>query len=190
MGNLFKFLKTAFIDYRHVAAIAPSSKYVVGKILKELKTKTEIRNVVEYGPGDGVITKEILKILPPEGRLFVIEINSEFVKFLKETVKDSRLKIIEDDVFSFITEKNFFSGDKVDIIVSGIPLSYFSEEKREKLIYFSAKLLNDEGIFIVYQNSLIMLKTIRKFFQSVNWKIEFKNISGPIFIITARSPRK
>ena len=69
INSNLNFIKTAIKDFK-VGALTPSSKYVVKKIIKEIKP--EYKYIVEYGPGDGVITKEILKILPQDGRLVVI----------------------------------------------------------------------------------------------------------------------
>src|SRR3989338_8527414 len=49
--------------------------------------------VVEYGPGDGVITRRVLQQLPPHGRLIAIESNQVFVNELK-TIKDQRLTVV------------------------------------------------------------------------------------------------
>ncbi len=88
--NYIKFLKIALRDYWLVAALMPSSKYVVRKILSQFKP--EYRMVVEYGAGDGVITKEILKVLPANGKLIAIKSNPDLLTDL-EKIREPRLNI-------------------------------------------------------------------------------------------------
>ncbi len=180
MKKIFKFLKIALSDYKNVAMLAPTSKYVIRKIIKEFNPGTKI--VIEYGPGNGVITKEILKVLPPDGRLIVVEINSEFVEYLK-MINDPRLEIIEGDVL-----EASLSFPKADAIISGIPFSFFPLEKREEIVRRTALALDEEGVFIAYQYSKSFLKVLRNFFGDTKWTIEVRNLPTVMFIMVARLP--
>ncbi len=93
--NYFKFLKIALTDYWGVAMIMPSSQYAIRRILKQFKP--EHRTVIELGAGDGVITKEILKALPSNGKVLAIEINHDFFTELKK-IRDPRLEVWQGDV--------------------------------------------------------------------------------------------
>ena len=62
--NAVNFIKVALGDYK-VGAITVSTKYVADRVANALPKGA--KNVIEYGAGDGVITKEILKRLPPDG---------------------------------------------------------------------------------------------------------------------------
>ncbi len=75
--NYFKFLKIALTDYRMVAELMPTSKYAIRRILNQIKP--EQKTIIEYGAGDGVITKEILKILPADGKIIAIELNPDLL---------------------------------------------------------------------------------------------------------------
>ncbi len=175
--NYFKFLKVALRDYRKVATIAPSSQYVIRKILSQFKPEHKI--IVEYGAGDGVITKEILKRLPINGAIIVIELNPDLLTEL-EKINDPRLKILRGDVLELSA-----SLPKSDVIISGIPFSFFSREKEEKIIRQSFNALNEGGLFIAYQNSPILLKTLKKFFSETKWLFEPRNFL-PYFILICK----
>ena len=75
-----QFLITALLSGGKVGAITMSSEYVVEGVMKHVKN--DLRSVVEYGPGEGVVTKALLKRLSPEGKLVAIESNPDFVKVL------------------------------------------------------------------------------------------------------------
>ena len=91
MKKQVQFLKNAIIG-KQVGAVSRSSKYVIARILEILEGE-ELNTVIEYGPGDGVLTRELLKIIPKKGRLLVVEFDPNFVKILKK-IKDPRLQIV------------------------------------------------------------------------------------------------
>ena len=91
------FLKTALKDFK-AGAIAASSKYAVKRIVKEIPPVC--RSVIEYGAGDGIITKKILDKLPTDGKIIAVEINHGFVGKLRE-IKDARLEVSANDVAVF-----------------------------------------------------------------------------------------
>ncbi len=175
--NYIKFLKIALRDYWLVAALMPSSKYVVRKILSQFKP--EYRMVVEYGAGDGVITKEILKVLPANGKLIAIKINPDLLTEL-EKIRDPRLKIWQGDVLELSALL-----PKSDIIISGIPFSLIDHEKKEKIMRQTVNALNEGGLFIAYQNSPILPKTLKKFFSETKWLFEPRNFL-PYFILISK----
>src|SRR5437879_1691913 len=57
--TLFSYFKV-FIDDKGVAAVTPSSKYMVERVLKAMDVKNA-GVVVEYGAAGGVITRRILE---------------------------------------------------------------------------------------------------------------------------------
>ncbi len=162
------------MDYWMVATLMPTSQYAIRKILKQFKP--EHRTVIEYGAGDGVITKEILKILPANGKILAIEINPDFFAELQK-IRDPRLEVWQGDVLEIST-----SLPKSDIIISGIPFSRVGRAKEEKIIHQAANALNEGGLFIAYQNSPILLKTLRKYFSQTTWLFEPRNFL-PYFIL-------
>ncbi|MBT9164822.1 MAG: Ribosomal RNA small subunit methyltransferase A [candidate division WS2 bacterium] len=91
------FLKIILKDYWRVAAFYPTPKKVVKKILSKVPKGTKY--FLEYGPGNGAFTQEILKRLPKDGKLFAFETNQDFIEELKK-IKDSRIVI-------FILKKYF-----------------------------------------------------------------------------------
>lgn len=174
--NFFKFLKIALVDYRVVGELMPTGKYALRRILSQIKPGCQ--TVVEYGAGEGVITKEILKGLPANGKIIAIELNPDLFAELQK-IRDPRLEIWHGDVLELSA-----SLPKSDIIISGIPFSLISREESEKIIRQTADALNKGGLFIVYQNSPILLKTLEKIFPKIKWLFEPRNIF-PYFIMVA-----
>src|SRR3989344_9130571 len=103
--NTLNFLKIALKDHK-VAAISKSSSWAVDRV-EELLPK-DTRFAVEYGPGTGVITRRILRVLPDDGRIVAIELNKELFGALGH-IHDSRFEPVSDDVLDwtkrFVDEK-------------------------------------------------------------------------------------
>ena len=173
------FLKAVIKDHR-VGAFTASSKYVVQKIIQQLKP--EHRFIIEYGAGDGVITKAILDFLPRSGRLAAVELNRDFFAEL-EKIKDGRLSLVNGDVFRVL--KDLLKSDvKADAVISGIPFTWISGPAREKIISQTSKAVRDGGIFIVYQYTPLVLPLLKKYFRKVHIIFEPRNFF-PYFIMVA-----
>ncbi|HAP01681.1 MAG TPA: hypothetical protein DCQ93_07140, partial [Bacteroidetes bacterium] len=80
-----------FLENKKVGAVMPSSRYLVREMIKPIDF-SKAHLIVEYGPGHGNITKEILKKMLPDAKLLVFEINPPFIEEL-EKIKDNRLHI-------------------------------------------------------------------------------------------------
>lgn len=180
--SLLNFLKIALKDYRTVGAMAPGSRYFARRVANTIKTYAKL--VLEYGPGSGTITREILKILPADGRLIVIEKNRDFVDYLKE-ISDPRLKVVYEDVFTVLDKPEHFGIGSADAIISGIPFLVFADGTQAKIISKTFSLLTPGGTFSFYQNLPILHSAIKRYFKKVSWQFEPRNFM-PYFIITAQ----
>ena len=78
-----------------MGAVFLSSKHAVKSVVKQLKPG--YKYIVEYGAGNGNITREILKKIPASGRVVAIELNKPLFKKLSE-IKDKRLLALNKDV--------------------------------------------------------------------------------------------
>ena len=78
MQSFNTFLGQSFRNFLTVGAISPSSKYLAKRMVKNVKGPV----ILELGPGTGVFTKEILRVLPPNGILISIESNETFVNYM------------------------------------------------------------------------------------------------------------
>ncbi len=181
---IFPFLKTALRDIVNVGDVAPSSSYVIKRVIEALPKG--VKTIVEYGPGDGIITKELLKQLPADGRLLAIELNAEFVEKMKK-IKDPRLTVVAGNAVrahEIVQENNI---GPVNAVVSGIPFtfSYFfiPHEIKRAIFESTRKLLRPKGVFIQYQSSLLMIPFLKRHF-SMTFVYEPRNFP-PYFIIRA-----
>jgi len=169
-----------------VGAISISSHYIINKVMGLIHGP--LNNVVEYGAGTGVMTKALLKKLSPEGKLIVIESDSQFVKILKQ-IKDPRLHIIKGCIQDQILDAaHGFSN--IDLAVSSIPFSLLTPAQRQTIISDTKKILTPEGSFILFhQYWKSALTPLKKNFAKVSVFFEFRNIF-PSFILQAEKIKK
>lgn len=175
------FLKKALTDYR-VGALTISSRFVVNGVLKNLRHDSKY--VVEYGPGDGVIARAVLKKLPPDGKLAVIELNEKFYEELKK-IEDPRLTVINGSVIELSKDLKKRTGlPKIDAVISSVPFTYFKPKEREEVIENTCRELAEDGVFIVFQYSLLVAKLLKKYFPKFSYRLEPRNLP-PYFIMRA-----
>ncbi|OGI62476.1 hypothetical protein A2818_01090 [Candidatus Nomurabacteria bacterium RIFCSPHIGHO2_01_FULL_40_12] len=180
----FNFMKVALLSDKNTGTIFRSSSYVVNGVLEIINNKP-LRQIIEYGPGDGVLTCELLKCLPPDGKLLAVEIDPKFLQMLR-AISDPRLSVIDGKMQNVCQNIKAYDFNNVDLIVSSIPFSLLSKIERETVVSSTKNALAPDGMFIVFhQYSHIMAKPLRKFFGEVNIKFEIRNFF-PCFIISAK----
>lgn len=176
------FLRTAIKDYKQVGALFASSRYAIQHVVG--KIQPEHRFVIEYGAGNGVITKAILEHLPKEGNVVAIELNYELVEEVKK-IQDERLTVVRGDVVVLAKHLERLGLPEIHAVVSGIPYSFLKPKIREQVVCNTHAQLVEDGIFVVYQNSLLMLPLLKKYFHRCHISFEPRNFF-PYFIMTAQ----
>ena len=160
-----------------VGAITPSSKHLTKKILSFVDFKKEGLVLLEYGPGTGPFTSEIVKYLKPTDQLIVIELNPKFATDLKEKFKDYKnVKIHEDCVANTqkILDKEGIK--QVDYIISGIPFSSLPKDVTEDILINTKSIMSNTTIFLTFQYSKFKKESFEKYFEIIDVKFVFRNI--------------
>jgi phospholipid N-methyltransferase len=165
-----------FIQDRDVAAIAPSSSFLVERVCKWINFD-EPAVIVEYGPGNGVFSEYILEHMTADSTLILVESNPDFVEMLEERTEDDPRSVVVEDLAQNIEEILADQGlDEVDYIVSGIPFSFLDDNEREELLNRTCDVLAEDGKFLVYQNYNHLEEPLREHFSEVTKEREFRNI--------------
>jgi phospholipid N-methyltransferase len=133
--------------------------------------------VVEFGPGVGTITREVLKRMRPDAVLLVIELNEDFVKYLRASISDPRLRIAHGsaaDVRRILAEQELAAC--ADYIISSIPYSLIPEPLRRRIVSESRQALKAEGSLLVFQYNRTLLPYLKSTFSSVKLNFQPLNI--------------
>ncbi len=173
--QLLLFARNFFKHPRMLGSVIPSSRFLINQVLGKIDWK-RARVIVEYGPGVGTITSEILRRLGPDGKLIVVETNAEFVHFLRSSIRDQRLHVVHGsaaEVGRYLAEAGV---ERADYIISGIPFSTMPQEVREDILRSTRASLQPDGAFLVYQFSPKVQPYLESEFSAVERAFELRNI--------------
>ncbi len=158
-----------------IGSIIPSSRFLVDRVLNQVDWR-RARVIVEYGPGVGTITGEILRKLEPGAVLIAIEMNEDFVQHLRREYPDTALRVVHgsaEDVRGVLQQLGFVGAD---YIISGIPYSTIPERARVNVLKESRAALRPGGAMLVYQFTRAVLPYLVREFGSVRKDFEPLNI--------------
>ena|ERR1700739_3432557 len=158
-----------------LGSVIPSSRFLVNDLLRQVDWN-RARVLVEFGPGVGTITREILKRMRKDSVLVVIEVNSDFVQHLDSTIADPRLRIVHGSavhVRRILGERNLAPAD---YIISSLPYSIMSESLRQEVVIESRNALKDKGSLLVFQYTGTVLPYLKSSFSSVRQGFQLFNI--------------
>jgi phospholipid N-methyltransferase len=174
-SQLILFARNFVKHPKMLGSIIPSSRFLINEVLARVDFE-KARVLVEYGPGVGTFTREILRRMGPDARLVAIEMNREFAAFLRRELNDPRLIVVHGsaaDVQRILREHGL---DSADYIISGIPFSTMPREVRESVLRASRDALAKGGAFLVYQFSSRVRPELERVFGSVSRRFEPLNI--------------
>jgi len=175
IGDVLLFARNFFRHPRMLGSIIPSSRFLIRQLLQPVDWAAA-RVIVEYGPGVGSITAEILERMHPDALLIAIETNSEFVRFLRRAFPDRRLRVMEGSAESVDEILRLQGHEQVDYIISGIPFSTIPADLRERILLKTSGALAPGGSFLVYQFSTRVLPDLQRIFHYVKRKFEPLNV--------------
>lgn len=158
-----------------LGSVVPSSRYLVRRTLRPIDWE-RAGVVVEFGPGIGTITGEILRRLRPDGRLIAFETNEDFVRHLDDSFDDPRLEVVHgsaEGIGEVLREREL---EGADYVLSGIPFSLMPDEVRDRILERTRDALEPDGIFLVYQFSPRIGTHLKRVFPEVRWEFEPLNL--------------
>ncbi|MBI4060114.1 MAG: hypothetical protein HY403_01660 [Elusimicrobia bacterium] len=171
-----------FMDDPAVAAVTPSSRYLVARTVKAMNLE-HAKVIVEYGAARGVMTRRILEKMRPDATLIAVEFNAALYEELQK-VSDARMTAVHGDVREIdkILAERGLAG--ADAVVSGVPFAFFSGRGRHELLTKTSALLNPGGRFVAYQVTTHLIPLLRDYFSKVDIQFEVRNMP-PHFVFTA-----
>ncbi len=149
MSVLFfkRFLQRPF----QVASIIPSSKALVERVARKMDFNGP-RVIAEYGPGEGVHSREIAKRMNADSTLILFELDAAFSHDLKrQFAGDARVHVVNGDAATLPEVLRRLGLPHCDYILSGIPFSILEINKKRALLQKTHDALADSGQFIIYQ---------------------------------------
>lgn len=170
-----EFLLGALKDLKTVGSLFPHTPMAARKMTKPVDFGNA-RVIVELGGGNGAVTRDILRRMRSDAKLFVFEIHPDFAESLRR-IGDGRMTVIQDSAEHLEKYLNDYGLSQVDAVISTLPLVIIDEPVRGAIIEAAMRVLKTGGYFVQIQYSLATKKDMRARFK--NLKIDFTPFNLP-----------
>jgi len=130
-----------------IGSVAPSSRTLVDKMIERIDFE-KVDVAVEYGPGSGRITRELLKRMKPGSTYFGIEINGLMVRNIRNSLPEAT--VYKDSVVNVSKYLEKHNKNHADVIISGLPWANFPKDMQKEIMGKTFDVLLEGGIFITY----------------------------------------
>lgn len=171
---------------RTVGAIAPSSKELAKKMVQDIDF-SNADCIIEYGPGTGVFTEQIVKNKRKGTLLILFEYSKGFASELTQKYGNyDNILIINDSAENIDKHLKKYNIEKVDYIVSGLPFASLPKDSSNKILRLTRELLKREGLFITFQYTLLKKEYISSYFKHVKHEKVLYNLP-PAYVLWCRN---
>ena len=154
MANTLSFFRQFLAHPVSTGAISPSSSHLAREMVSWFDWN-QVNVVVEFGPGTGVFTSEILRSKRDLTRFFAIERNPDFARHLRE--RFPRVTTYCDSVahVARLSAEEGLVGDgagdgAIDAIVCGLPWAAFGAALQDDLLAATVESLRPGGQFATF----------------------------------------
>lgn len=169
-----------------IGAVAPSSRYLAKKMVEDVRFH-ECDCIIEYGPGTGVFTEEIVLSKKEDTILLVIEQNEQFYKVLKERYSNKKnVYVIHGDASDVLKYMKSHEIPQADYIISGLPFTSLPAGVSKKIFHATQKAIGSQGRFITFQYTLLKKKIFQRWFHIEHMAFELKNFP-PAYVLTMKN---
>jgi phospholipid N-methyltransferase len=158
-----------------LGSVIPSSRFLVRHMLNQVDWSSA-RVIVEYGPGVGTFTREILSRMRRDAVLVVFETNLEFVEHLRGSIRDPRVRIIHGSAAQVDKVLAGLGFMQADYIVSGLPFRIMPPEVRDSVLRATRDTLGPDGEFLLFQYTRALESPLEQYFGTVREEFEPLNI--------------
>lgn len=153
--------------FKTTGAVSPSSRFLasamVGPMKKVLrKPDAPPKRILEIGPGTGAVTRSIVKLLRPEDRFDLVELNEAFANLLKQRFDShpNYQRVREQSNVHVLPLQEFEAEAPYDFIISGLPLNNFPTDLVSEIFESYFELLAPGGTLSYFE--YMYVRSIRK----------------------------
>ena len=140
--------------------------------------------IVEYGPGTGVFTDEMLRKRKPATRLLLLERNPQFAEQLAKKYENTQnITVINDTAEQIGKYLNMYSVPKADYILSGLPFASLPKDVSENILIETKQHLAEGGKFITFQYTLFRKGIFERHFCEISITHEIRNVP-PAYVLS------
>ena len=171
---------------RKIGAVAPSGKSLSLKMMQPIDFSVA-RVIVEYGPGTGSFTRELIARMKPETELIMIEQNAHFFEQLKNEFGDIKnVHIVHGSAENVCTYLKQYGYTKADYVVSGLPFTSLPKVESDRILTATKSAIGNAGVFITFQYSLVKRRFFEQYFIITDYLRENKNLP-PAYVLVMQN---
>lgn len=183
---MLQFFKQYLKNPRNIGAIAPSSALLAKNMMLPINFQAA-SCIVEFGPGTGIFTDELLRLKKKDTLLVLIEQNKEFCRLLqKKYGSRTDLAIVHGSAENAVRIVKRHGFSHADYIVSGLPFTSLPGELSLKIFQAAKELIGDSGVFITFQYTLLKKKFFEEHFTFKNCIHVLRNLPPAYVFVLAR----
>lgn len=162
MRDHLEFFRQFRQRFKTTGSIMPSSRFLARAMTGPLKLRDRPARVLEVGPGTGAVTRRIVRLLQPEDRFDLVEINEVFADLLRRRFdSDRHFRRVNDQSQVHVCPLQEFETDEpYDFIISGLPLNNFSTELVQQIFDAYFRLLAPGGVLSYFE--YMYVRSMRK----------------------------
>lgn len=132
---------------RVTGAVAPSSKFLAQRMLDWIDWG-EVKTVVEYGPGCGAFTGQIVQRMRPDAEYLAVEIDDRMITRFQE--RFPRLRIVRESVANIGAICEAHGIEQIDVVICGLPWASFDKGQQDEYLEAMVKMLGTRGAFATF----------------------------------------
>lgn len=145
--------------------------------------------IVEYGPGTGSFTKELIARRNEKTTLIIIEQNDTFYERLKKKLSNQdNIHLIHDSAENVEKYLGKYGFRYADYIISGLPFSSLPKQISSNILEATQIAIGKNGQFITFQYSLVKKKLFEKFFEIIKCPRVMRNLP-PAFVFVMKNKK-
>ena len=138
-----------------VGAIAPSSQKLAERMLERVNF-SNAKAIVEFGPGTGIFTRNIMQNLNSETVFFALELNKKLNSIVTQAATGALIyNDSATEISKYLDKHNLSCADSV---ISGLPWAAFTDELQTEILSATVDSLAPNGTFstFAYLHGLIL----------------------------------
>ncbi len=154
MRDTLEFFRQFRQRFETTGAVAPSSRFLASAITRPVRQRPErpVR-ILEVGPGTGACTDKIVRMLRPEDRFDLVELNETFAEILKRRFATDPAWASGRGICHVHTcpIQEFHPEAPYDYVISGLPFNNFPVTLVEEILTACLGMLKPDGVLSLFE---------------------------------------